>query len=80
MIAFVLADAHSWIGEAALEIGENAEARKHLLQSLRYRPWQPRMTGLLMAALFPPQYSRRLRAAYRQAKKHLLGGDKARKS
>jgi glycosyltransferase involved in cell wall biosynthesis len=80
MIAFVLADAHSWIGEAALEIGENAEARKHLLQSLRYHPWQPRMTGLLMAALFPPQYSRRLRAAYRQAKKHLLGGDKARKS
>ena len=80
MIAFVLADAHNCIGEAALNIGENIEARKHLLQSLRYRPWQPREAGLLLVALFPARYARQLRATYRQVKRRLLRGDKARDS
>jgi glycosyltransferase involved in cell wall biosynthesis len=73
MIAFVLSDAHGWIGEVALDIGEGAEARRHLLQSLRYRPWQPRKAGLLLASLFPARFSRRLRMAYRQARGQLPG-------
>jgi hypothetical protein len=69
MIAFVLADAHNWIGEAALNLGENVEARRHLSRSLRYRPWQPREAGLLLVALLPARYAQLLRAAYRQVKR-----------
>jgi len=80
MLAFVLAEAHGWIGEAALEIGESVEARKHLLQSLRYRPWQPRSLGLLLVSLFPAKLGPGLRAVYRTAKRRLLSPGRARNS
>ena len=38
MIAFVLADAHNWIGEAALNLGENVEARRHLFEKSSLSP------------------------------------------
>ena len=68
MICFLLSDAHQWIGEAALDIGENAEARGHLSRSLFLRPWQPRTAGLLIVALLPRFVGNGMRRLYRAAK------------
>jgi len=52
MIRRTLAKAHAWLAYERLERGEVDEARKHYLESLRQRPWQPSiMKPLLFAAL-----------------------------
>ncbi len=71
MIAACLADAHGWIGEAAIECGETKLARRHLLQSLRRAPWQPRLGLLFLLAGLPRGMGNRLRRPYRQVKRFL---------
>jgi GT2 family glycosyltransferase len=53
MIRQALAAAHGWIGSAALDEGDRAEARSHLWQSLRYAPGAFRNYLLLAAAILP---------------------------
>lgn len=68
MIDNVLAEAHGWIGEAALDRGLRTEARTHLFESLRRKPLQPRLAVLGVAALLPGPVASRLRSAYRRTK------------
>ena len=72
MIRAVLAEAHGWIGEAALDAGDMLPALEHLARSILYRPLQPRLLGLLSLAPLPPNLTNRLRAAYRTIKGKLL--------
>lgn len=68
MLDLVLSEAHSYIGESALDIGEAAEARRHLFQTLRLQPWQPRAAGLLAISLLPAAAGRRVRDLYKVLK------------
>lgn len=74
MIDFVLSDAHYYVGESALEIGELAEARAHLFKTLRYRLWQPRAAALFLLSLFPLSVGKGLRGLYRGAKASVRPG------
>ncbi len=67
----VMAEAHAWVGEQRLELGERDEARRHLGTSLRFRPWQPRVAALLGAAVLPKSAADRIRASYRAVKSRL---------
>jgi hypothetical protein len=71
MLDHVLAEAHAWVGEQRLEIGDRDQAWRHLGTSLRFRPWQPRVAALLGAALIPKMVSDRIRASYRGVKSRL---------
>lgn len=71
MLDEVMAEAHAWIGEQRLEIGDRDQARHHLGTSLRFRPWQPRVAALLGAAVLPKQVTQRLRTSYRALKSRL---------
>ncbi len=53
MLNAVFADAHAWIGEAALDLGQRGVARRHLFESLRFNRRQPRIAGLLASACLP---------------------------
>lgn len=68
MIDFVLSDAHYYVGETALEIGELPEARTHLFKTLRYRFWQPRAGALFLLSLFPLTVGKGLRSLFRVTK------------
>ncbi len=68
MLRFVLSDAHDWIGEAALDIGEHREARRNLLLSLYYRPRRLRTAALLLVALLPRNGGEGLRRLYQVLK------------
>ena len=71
MLDEVMAEAHAWVGEQRLELGERDEARRHLGTSLRFRPWQPRVAALLGAAVLPKGAADRIRASYRALKSRL---------
>jgi glycosyltransferase involved in cell wall biosynthesis len=71
MLDEVMAEAHAWIGEERLEIGDLDQARRHLGTSLRFRPWQPRVAALLGAAVLPRTVSSHLRDGYRALKSRL---------
>lgn len=73
MIRAVLAEAHGWIGEAALDAGEMLPALEHLARSILYRPLQPRLLGLLSLAPLPPDLTNRVRALYRSVKARFKG-------
>ena len=68
MIRYLLSDTHQWIGEVALGIGENSEARQHLWHSLLLRPLQIRTAGLLIVALLPRRIGVDLRRFIASAK------------
>jgi GT2 family glycosyltransferase len=70
-ISEVLADAHSWLGETLLRAGDVREGQRHLLQSLRVRPGQPRVAGLYATAFLPRGVSERIRGVYRELKQRL---------
>lgn len=53
MIEQALANAHSWVGESYLGIGEPGLARHHLIQSLRHRPRQNRLVALIAFSFIP---------------------------
>lgn len=71
MLDEVMAEAHAWIGEQRLELGDRDKAWHHLGTSLRFRPWQPRVAALLGAAVLPKNVSDRLRTTYRALKSRL---------
>jgi glycosyltransferase involved in cell wall biosynthesis len=72
MLDHVLAEAHAWVGEQRLELGDRDQALRHLGTSLRFRPWQPRVAVLLGAAFLPKLVSDSLRASYRGVKSRLV--------
>jgi glycosyltransferase involved in cell wall biosynthesis len=43
MINRVLADAYGWIGDIYCDLGQQNLAKKHLIKSLKYNVWQPRL-------------------------------------
>lgn len=65
----VLADAHRWVGETLLDEGSPREARWHLLQSLRIKPRQPRLSGLYLSAFLPKTARRQIGGVYRRIKR-----------
>src|SRR4051812_4052693 len=71
MLDSVMAEAHAWIGECRLQLGDRDQAWRHLGTSLRFRPWQPRVAALFGASLLPKPVSDRLRASYRAVKSGL---------
>jgi glycosyltransferase involved in cell wall biosynthesis len=73
MLDSVMAEAHAWIGECRLELGDRDQARHHLATSLRFQPWQPRVAALLGAAVLPRKVSDRIRSSYRAVKSGLRG-------
>ncbi|HEY6180215.1 MAG TPA: glycosyltransferase family 2 protein [Kofleriaceae bacterium] len=76
MLDRVMAEAHAWIGEQRLDIGDRDQAWRHLGTSLRFRPWQPRVAALLGASMLPKPVSDRLRASYRALKAQLRGHER----
>ena len=76
MLDQVMAEAHAWIGEQRLQIGDRNEAWRHLGTSLRFRPWQPRVAALLGASMLPKPVSDRLRASYRALKAQFRGHER----
>jgi glycosyltransferase involved in cell wall biosynthesis len=73
MLDQVMAEAHAWIGEQRLELGDRDRAWRHLGTSLRFRPWQPRIAVLFGAAVLPRGVSDRIRGGYRALKSRLRG-------
>jgi glycosyltransferase involved in cell wall biosynthesis len=71
MLDGVMAEAHAWIGECRLQLGDRDQAWRHLGTSLRFRPWQPRIAALFGASFLPKRVSDRLRASYRAVKSGL---------
>jgi hypothetical protein len=69
MIRGRLAEIHEWAGHALLERGQGKEARKHLLESLRYRPLQPAVLRLLVHASLPEGVGSLLQRCWRRLKK-----------
>jgi glycosyltransferase involved in cell wall biosynthesis len=69
MIRARLAEVHEWAGGALLERGQGKEARRHLLESLRHLPLQPRVLKLLAQASLPEGVSSRLQRYWRRLKK-----------
>jgi GT2 family glycosyltransferase len=69
MIRARLAEVHSWVGDALLERGQAAAARKHLLQSLRHSPLQPRALALLLRAALPGPAGDLLQRCWRSLKR-----------
>jgi GT2 family glycosyltransferase len=68
MIDHVLAEAHGWVGEELLEQGDRSRAARQLSLSLRHRPLQPRLVGLLAASCLPTSVANPLRGAWRTLK------------
>jgi len=73
MIRAVLAEAHGWIGESALDAGHMLPALEHLARSILYHPFQPRLLGLLSLTPLPHNVTKGLRAMYRAIKGKLRG-------
>jgi len=69
MIDAVLAEAQGWLGEALLDAGRQGAAREHLVRSIRHRPWQPRLLGLLALTALPPAVGQGARTALRSLKR-----------
>jgi GT2 family glycosyltransferase len=63
-----LASLHAWIGIKLIESKDNAGARSHFVSSLRQRPAQPRVWGLLAATTMPPRMTNALRSSLRAVK------------
>jgi GT2 family glycosyltransferase len=59
MVRARLATVHLWVGRGAL-FEDRKQARRHALQSLRWRPLSARATLLLIASLVPPRLLTRL--------------------
>jgi len=71
MLAHVQAEAHAWIGREHLELGQLRDTRAHLVQSLRYQAWQPRVWILLALAVFPSGFYRMVKSTFRFAKRSI---------
>ena len=69
MIAEAFAEAHQWIGEEQLELGDVGSARRHLACSLRHRPLQFRSAGLLLLSCLPRGLGECIRTPLRTLKR-----------
>lgn len=74
MLDEVLADAHAWIGEEQLNLEQRWAGRRHLVTSLRHKPRQPRLLGLLALSMLPRALSEPVRGMYRQVKQTVRRG------
>lgn len=63
-----IASLHAWIGREMLDKNDNSGARKHFLSSLRLRPKQPKIWGLLGLAALPPSVADNLRRSVREVR------------
>src|SRR5262249_42777815 len=72
MIRARLAEVHDWVGETLLDHGQVAEARKHILESLRHWPLQPRALTLLVRSSMPKNVGSFLRHCWRWLKTSAL--------
>ncbi len=63
----VLAEAHAWVGETRLDMGEAAVARREFVRSLMVQPMQVRTARLLFAACLPYSLRQAVRRIYRVA-------------
>ena len=72
MISEVQAHAHRWLAVEHIELGQHPPAREHMLQSLRYRPWQPKVWAVFIITLLPPTWSRAVFLQLRAIKRRLL--------
>lgn len=61
----VLAEAHGWVAEERFKDQDARGARRHALHSLRYRPFQLRLIGLLAASCLPRATTQALISIYR---------------
>jgi GT2 family glycosyltransferase len=52
-VAAARARADRWVGSTQLASGAHRSARRNLLRSLRWRPWQPAVVGMLAATIAP---------------------------
>jgi glycosyltransferase involved in cell wall biosynthesis len=64
----ILADAHRWVGQKALNAGDLPLAREHLWKSLSYDWRQPRFAALWLLACLPFTLEDSLRRGYRFCK------------
>lgn len=69
----ILAQAHLWAGEAALNGGDYDLAQRHLWNSLQQKWAQPRGAALWLMASLPCALENSLRRGYRSIKTRLLG-------
>ena len=76
MIRRKLAEAHAWVADEHLDLGDAAIARRHYFISLRHRPWQPGLARRLPFAAMPWGTGVALRR-WLQAAKARLAGDRA---
>jgi glycosyltransferase involved in cell wall biosynthesis len=74
MIRRKLAEAHAWVADERLELGEATAARRHYLASLRRWPWQPGLARRFPFAVMPWGTGVALRRWLRAAKALLVGG------
>ena len=61
-IDWLLGDANAWVGEVMLNEGDDGEARKHLMTSLRYRPLHVRTAKLAALSIMPHSLRNTLRS------------------
>jgi glycosyltransferase involved in cell wall biosynthesis len=71
MIRARLAEVHEWIGEVALEMGQSAEARRHLFASLCHQPLQPRAMCMLALYSLPFRLGYSARNTFRSLKSRI---------
>ena len=69
MLQQMWTETHQWIGEAALDVGNNKLARQHFGMSMKYKLWQPHTFGLWLLAALPEGITRGVRTFYAFLKK-----------
>lgn len=80
MLDGAFSEAHAWIGQCRLEMGETQIARRHFRESLRIKPRQLRTSWLLLLTCLPSWFQRHLRQFYRwvmSAHSHRRGGKRS---
>jgi GT2 family glycosyltransferase len=61
MLDKVLAEAHAWVGEEQINLGDHSAARRSLWRSLRLHGWQGRVWFLFASSMLPVGLRRALR-------------------
>jgi glycosyltransferase involved in cell wall biosynthesis len=71
MIRRVLAQANAWVGGELALAGNSSGARRYLVRSLAYNPWQPRILAQLALSCLPGNLGSDLRSVFRGFKASL---------
>lgn len=67
-VRLVLAGAHGWVAEERFKVNDGRSVRNHVIQSLRRRPFQPRLIALLALSFIPQLARKTLIRGYRSLK------------